>query len=234
MICASGADSSASADGKPSTRTAASFAYTRLPSGPWAVTESAMPSRIARRSSATRRSPSCAARSSVTSSKLMSSASEPSGAVMGCAVARSVRSPRGVSQVTIVPRTRSPRAARREGSASSASGRPSASRQEPDGIHSAAERPTGPASPVSASAARLANSTRALPGSTITTDAGRASSSSRGHSAAAAIAADADSPLIGGSLIASIGGSTRGPRPRIRAGSPRTAGGGPPRRAGSR
>ena len=126
----------------------------------------------------------------------------PSGAVMGCEVARSVRSPRGVWQVTIVPRTRSPRAARTEGNASSGSGRPSASRQEPDGIHSAAERPTGPSSPVSPSAARLANSTRAVPGSMMTTDAGRASSSSRGHWAAAAVAADADSPLTGGSLVA--------------------------------
>ena len=72
MISVSGARSSASAEGKPSTRTAASLAYTSEPSGPWAVTASAMPSRIERRSSATSRSPSWAARSSVTSSQVTS------------------------------------------------------------------------------------------------------------------------------------------------------------------
>ena len=139
----------------------------------------------------------------MTSSKLTSRAGAPSGAVTACAVARSVRSPRVVGHVTIVPRTRSPRAARTEGSASSVSGRPSASRQELAGIHSVTGRPTGLSSPVSSSAARLANSTRALSGSTITTEAGSASSSSRGQLAADAIAAETDSPLTGGSLFPS-------------------------------
>ena len=120
-----------------------------------------------------------------------------------CADARSVRSPREVGQVTIVPRTRSPRAARTDGSASSVSGRPSASRQSPAGIHSVTGRPTGLSSPVSASAARLANSTTALSGSTITTAAGSASSSSRGQLVADSIAAETDSPLTGGSLFPS-------------------------------
>ncbi len=90
MISVSGARSSASAEGKPSTRTAASLAYTSEPSGPWAVTASAMPSRIERRSSATSRSPSWAARSSVTSSQVTSAT--PS---IVSALTRSVRTPRG-------------------------------------------------------------------------------------------------------------------------------------------
>ena len=59
------------------------------------------------------------------------------------ALTRSVRTPRGVSHATVVPRRRSPRAARTAGRCSSASGRPSASRQRSAGSQAAAEPPDG-------------------------------------------------------------------------------------------
>ena len=195
MISVSGARSSASAEGKPSTRTAASLAYTSEPSGPWAVTASAMPSRIERRSSATSRSPSWAARSSVTSSQVTSAT--PS---IVSALTRSVRTPRGVSHATVVPRRRSPRAARTAGSCSSASGRPSASRQRSAGSQAAAEPPTG-SSPLSSRAARLAASTRPVPGSTATTAAGIPSSIALVQRTWDPLDADADCPLTRGSLF---------------------------------
>jgi hypothetical protein len=55
----------------------------------------------------------------------------------------------------------------------------------------------------------LANSTRALSGSTMTTEAGRASSSSRGQVDADAVAAETDSPLTQGSLFPSLGAYAR-------------------------
>ena len=188
-----------------------------------------MPSRIERRSSATSRSPSWAARSSVTSSQVTSATGGPSGGCTVSALTRSVRAPRGVSQVTVAPRKRSPRAARTAGSCSSLSGRPSASRQRSAGSQAAAEAPTG-SSPVSSRAARLAATTLPVPGSTTTTGVGSPSRSSE------PLFTGADSPLTRGSLDpeAARASARRGLPPRTRAGSPRTGGGGPPRRGGCR
>ena len=130
------------------------------------------------------------------------------------------------------PAERSPRAARTDGSASSASGRPSASRQRSPAStrRPAARRASSPSARAPRGwrtarprcPARRSRPRRAARRAAPVASCVAASSTRRGL------------PPHRGESIDPVAPARRGLRPRTRAGSPRRGGGGPPRRGGSR